>query len=251
MAGLFELLGFLPLEYQRAAVEAGGASFPISHRTHSAENAPPIHIVAVDQPLDERGPARPDSSRSGPGLPQPLRGPLGCGHQRSQTPTLARQCTAFQAYVLGVRPSGHDRRATSTVSLSFSTACFTRRASPSNGVEPHECLLEGYYTQGIEEGGRVREKLRDGVKSALEVLGTTLVEHPRNDVLRDRLRSGRLDEASYYRQLLNFVYRMLFLMVTEERKLLSTGADHERQTIYDRYYSISRLPRPRGTVFCR
>ena len=63
---------------------------------------------------------------------------------------------------------------------------------PGNGVEPHECLLEGYYTQGIEEGGRVREKLRDGVKSALEVLGTALVEHPRNDVLRDTLRSGRL-----------------------------------------------------------
>ena len=34
---------------------------------------------------------------------------------------------------------------------------------------------------------------------------------------------------------------MLFLMVTEERKLLSTGAHHERQTIYDRYYSITRL----------
>ena len=79
------------------------------------------------------------------------------------------------------------------------------------------------------------------LKSALEVLGTALVEHPRNDVLRDTLRSGRLDEVSYYRQLLNFVYRMLFLMVTEERKLLSTGADHERQTVYDRYYSISRL----------
>ena len=101
--------------------------------------------------------------------------------------------------------------------------------------------MEGYYTQGIEEGGRVREKLRDGVKSALEVLGTALVEHPRNDVLRDTLRSGRLDEAGYYRQLLNFVYRMLFLMVTEERKLLSTGTDHDRQTIYDRYYSITRL----------
>ena len=36
MAELFEVLGFPSLEYQRAAVEAGGASFPISHRTHGA-----------------------------------------------------------------------------------------------------------------------------------------------------------------------------------------------------------------------
>ena len=33
MSDLVELLGFTPLEYQRAAVDAGGASFPISHRT--------------------------------------------------------------------------------------------------------------------------------------------------------------------------------------------------------------------------
>ena len=240
MAGLFELLGFLPLEYQRAAVEAGGASFPISHRTHSAENAPPIHIVAVDQPLDERGPAR----RSPHALVQDflnrseaLWGVVTNGaklrllrdNARLSKPTYLE--FDIQAMIEG--------NAYSEFVVLYRLLHATR--FPSNGVEPHECLLEGYYTQGIEEGGRVREKLRDGVKSALEVLGTALVEHPRNDVLRDTLRSGRLDEASYYRQLLNFVYRMLFLMVTEERKLLSTGTNHERQTIYDRYYSITRL----------
>ena len=240
MAGLFELLGFLPLEYQRAAVEAGGASFPISHRTHSAENAPPIHIVAVDQPLDERGPAR----RTPHALVQDflnrseaLWGVVTNGaklrllrdSERLSKPTYLE--FDIQAMIEG--------NAYGEFVVLYRLLHATR--FPSNGVEPHECLLEGYYTQGIEEGGRVREKLRDGVKSALEVLGTALVEHPRNDVLRDTLRSGRLDEVSYYRQLLNFVYRMLFLMVTEERKLLSTRTDHERQTIYDRYYSITRL----------
>ena len=240
MAGLFELLGFLPLEYQRAAVEAGDASFPISHRTHSAENAPPIHIVAVDQPLDERGPAR----RTPHALVQDflnrseaLWGVVTNGAKLRLLRASAR--LSKPTYLEFDIQAMIEGNAYGEFVVLYRLLHATR--FPSNGVEPHECLLEGYYTQGIEEGGRVREKLRDGVKSALEVLGTALVEHPRNDVLRDTLRAGRLDEASYYRQLLNFVYRMLFLMVTEERKLLSTRTDHERQTIYDRYYSITRL----------
>ena len=240
MAGLFELLGFLPLEYQRAAVEAGGASFPISHRTHSAENAPPIHIVAVDQPLDDRGPAR----RTPHALVQDflnrseaLWGVVTNGAKLRLLRDSAR--LSKPTYLEFDIQAMIEGNAYGEFVVLYRLLHATR--FPSNGVEPHECLLEGYYTQGIEEGGRVRERLRDGVKSALEVLGTALVEHPHNDVLRDTLRSGRLDEAGYYRQLLNFVYRMLFLMVTEERKLLSTGAHHERQTIYDRYYSITRL----------
>ena len=240
MAGLFELLGFLPLEYQRAAVEAGGASFPISHRTHSAENAPPIHIVAVDQPLDERGPAR----RTPHALVQDflnrseaLWGVVTNGAKLRLLRDSAR--LSKPTYLEFDIQAMIEGNAYSEFVVLYRLLHATR--FPSNGVEPHECLLEGYYTQGIEEGGRVRERLRDGVKSALEVLGTALVEHPRNDVLRDTLHSGRLDEAGYYRQLLNFVYRMLFLMVTEERKLLSTGAHHERQSIYNRYYSITRL----------
>ena len=111
---------------------------------------------------------------------------------------------------------------------------------PHSGMEPHECLLESYYNQGIEEGGRVREKLRDGVRNALEVLGSALVQHPDSEALREAL-SGRLDDTTYYRQLLNFVYRMLFLMVTEERRLLFTSGDIRQQAVYDRYYSITHL----------
>ena len=240
MAEFFELLGFPPLEYQRAAVDAGGASFLISHRTHSAENAPPIHIVAVDQPLDERGPAR----RTPHALVQDflnrseaLWGVVSNGARLRLLRDSAR--LSKPTYLEFDIQAMIEGNAYGEFVVLYRLLHATR--FPGNGVEPHECLLEGYYTQGIKEGGRVREKLRDGVKSALEVLGTALVEHARNDVLRDTLRSGRLDKVGYYRQLLNFVYRMLFLMVTEERKLLSTGADHERQTIYDRYYSISRL----------
>ena len=240
MAGLFELLGFPPLEYQRAAVEAGGASFPISHRAHGAENAPPIHIVAVDQQLDERGAAR----RTPHALVQDflnrseaLWGVVTNGARLRLLRDSAR--LSKPTYLEFDIQAMIEGNAYGEFVVLYRLLHATR--FPCDGVEPHECLLEGYYTQGIEEGGRVREKLRDGVKSALEVLGTSLVGHTRNDPLRDELRDGRLDETGCYRQLLNFVYRMLFLMVTEERKLLATESDAQHQAVYDRYYSVTRL----------
>jgi hypothetical protein len=43
---------------------------------------------------------------------------------------------------------------------------------PRGAGDAHECWLERYYQQGIEQGGRVRERLSVGVKEALEILGT-------------------------------------------------------------------------------
>jgi hypothetical protein len=57
-----------------------------------------------------------------------------------------------------------------------------RSRLPVDGGDPHDCLLETWYQQGIDEGGRVRERLRDGVKSALETLGSGFLGHPVNAV---------------------------------------------------------------------
>ena len=48
------------------------------------------------------------------------------------------------------------------------------------GHPPENCLLEKYYQQSIEKGGRVRDNLRDGVEEALKVLGTGFLQHPDN-----------------------------------------------------------------------
>ena len=56
--------------------------------------------------------------------------------------------------------------------------------------------------------------------------------------------SGRqLPALDLYRELLRLVYRLLFLMVAEERKLLflDDPEKRERQEIYTRWYSIERL----------
>jgi hypothetical protein len=118
-----------------------------------------------------------------------------------------------------------------------------RSRLPAEAEEPGKCLLETWYQQGIEEGGRVRRDLRNGVKAALEILGSGFLGHPDNHALRARLERGELNEAWLYRELLNLIYRLLFLMVAEERRLLfapavETSARHE---VYLRWYGIGRL----------
>ncbi len=238
---LFELLGFPPPQYQRASIEAGGATFPISHFTHAGENATPVHIVAVNQGLDERGAA---NRRTPHALVQDflnrseaLWGVVTNGAKLRLLRDSARlsKPTYLEFDLQGIIEGNAYGEFVVLYRLLHATRF------PREGVDPHNCLLEDYYNQGIEEGGRVREKLRDGVKSALEVLGTALVGHPPNEDLRNALQRGQLDETGYYRQLLNFVYRMLFLMVTEERKLLFTEANPQGQAVYDRYYSVTSL----------
>ena len=244
---LFELLGFEPLEYQRSAIDLGGVPFAISHRTHKGETAPPVHIVAVDQRLDERG----SGNRRTPhalvqdylNRSEALWGVVTNGAKLRLLRDSARQ--SKPTYLEFDLESMMEGNTYSEFVILYRLLHVTR--FPDEEKEPHECLLENYYTQGIEEGGRVRDKLRVGVKRALEILGSALIRHPDNEALRNQIRNGLLNETAYYRELLRFVYRMLFLMVTEERKLLFKGGDGtgsaklQHQTIYERYYSISRL----------
>ncbi len=238
-AKFFELLSFPSLEYQRTAIEAGGTSFPISYLTGGLDISTPVHIVAVDQGLDER----PGRGRTPHALVQDylnrseaLWGMVTNGAKLRLLRDSAR--LSKPTYLEFDIQAMMEGNAYSEFVALYRLVHATRL--PQIGIEPHECLLETYYNQGIEEGGRVREKLRDGVRNALEILGTALVQHPDSEALRDAL-SGRLGETAYYRQLLNFVYRMLFLMVTEERRLLFTSGNVRQQVVYDRYYSIAQL----------
>jgi hypothetical protein len=89
--------------------------------------------------------------------------------------------------------------------------------------------------------------LRIGVKAALETLGSRFLRHKDNDPLRAKIADGRLTEAQLYRKLLNLIYRLLFLMVAEERKLLflPVADAAARHDVYLRWYGIGRL-RERG-----
>ncbi len=110
--------------------------------------------------------------------------------------------------------------------------------------QPHRCLLEQWSQEAASAGTRARDKLRDGVESAIVALGCGVLEHPANRALRARLRNRELVPEALQRQLLRIVYRLLFLLVAEARGLLHPAdADPEAKQRYERHYSVARLRR--------
>jgi hypothetical protein len=107
---------------------------------------------------------------------------------------------------------------------------------------PEDCWLENWTRVTRVVGTRAREDLRKGVQRAIEALGAGFLAHPANEPLREDLRSGRLDKQDYYRELLRFVYQLIFLFVAEDRDLLAPPSTTvEAKDRYIRYYSTTRL----------
>ena len=238
---LFERLGYR-LHFQRAAIQAGGQSFPISHRIGEADNATPVHAVAFGQKLDERG----EQKRSPHALLQEY---LNKSDTLWGIVTNGRELRLLRNNARSSRPSYMaidletilDSNLYNEFALVF--RLLHRSRFPDNNEEPHDCLVESWYQQGIEEGGRVRRDLRNGVKSALETLGSGFLAHPANAALRAKLDNDGLTDLQLYRELLNLIYRLLFLMVAEERRLLFVpeAGEAARHEVYLRWYGIGRL----------
>lgn len=117
---------------------------------------------------------------------------------------------------------------------------------PRTKNEADQCLLEKYYQDSIESGNRIRDGLSQAVKESLLALGNGFLQHEHNTALREKIKSGQLTAKNYYRQLLRIVYRLLFLMVTEERDLIydpddKSDATQRLKRIYLQFYSIARL----------
>ena len=239
---LLEILGY-ELTYQPRAAVVDGNSYAISHRPGDDPDAPPVHIVATDRKLDSRGEG---GQRSPHALVQeylnrtdPLWGIVTNGVRLRLLRDSAR--LARPTYVEFDLEAIFEENLYSEFVV-FWRLCHRSRL-PQGADDAYECLFEQYHQQGIDEGGRVRERLREGIEEALVILGTGFLQHPDSGRLREALAADRLDDVGYYRQLLRLIYRLLFLMVAEERRLLLLP-DHEnrsRQDIYTRWYSVARL----------
>jgi hypothetical protein len=100
------------------------------------------------------------------------------------------------------------------------------------------CWLERYHQDSIEQGTRIREGLRLAVTEALEIFGTGFLTHLDNAALREQVARGELCPEAYFNYLLRLVYRLLFLMVTEERGLVFPRAiPRQNIQLYYDYYS--------------
>jgi hypothetical protein len=110
------------------------------------------------------------------------------------------------------------------------------------GDKPEETWLEKWHRMARASGIRILDNLRDGVEKAITALGQGFLSHRNNKELIEKLRTGQLAAIDFYRQLLRMVYRLIFLLVAENRDLLLLPeASPEAKDRYNNYYSISRL----------
>jgi hypothetical protein len=116
----------------------------------------------------------------------------------------------------------------------------TRFGKPAEPVD--SCPLERWREAGREEGTRAREHLRAGVEQALLALGHGFLTHPENHMLRKSLQDGTLTRMAYFQELLRLVYRLIFLLTIEERRLLHpSDVSDTAKELYSSGYSVSRL----------
>jgi len=108
------------------------------------------------------------------------------------------------------------------------------------GAPASDCALERWREAGGREGAAARERLRDGVEAALKALGTGFLTNNRE--LRQRVQTGELPLTDFFGQLLRLVYRLIFLLVAEDRGLLhAPEASSAARSLYAKGYSLSSL----------
>jgi hypothetical protein len=268
---LLRILGYT-LERNRQAPVVAGRTYAISHRAGDADDAPPIHITGVRVSLDGRPPSPPRTPpRAG-----------GTGGVRMSPHALVQEYLNATDHLWGIVTNGvrlrllrESARFTRPTYVEFDLQAMLegerfsdfallyrllhRSRLPQRAADAPECWLERYHQQALAEGGRVRDRLRDGVEQALKTLANGLLRHPANERLRRALASGDLTPLAFYRQVLRLVYRLLFLMVAEERALIAAAppqsppraggfggveGDADRAlAIYQAHYSMARLRR--------
>jgi hypothetical protein len=245
---LLETLGY-DLIFQRKAPEVDGRIYAISHTAGEENGAPPIHVVAFDQDLDKRPPAG-RGTMSPHALVQDFLNrteELWGAVTNGMVFRLLRDSSYFTRPAYIEFDLGQILEGERLDEFIFFYRIAHRTRLPRSADDAPDCLLERYHLEAIEQGGRIRDGLRDAVEASILNLGNGFLAHPHNEALREEVRTGALSPRSFYKQLLYLIYRMLFLMVAEERGLLAGDSDGAERTIgsatepYSEYFSFSRL----------
>jgi hypothetical protein len=125
---------------------------------------------------------------------------------------------------------------------SFSTLwlLFHRTRFGNEGTPATDCGLERWRDAGAKEGEASRDRLAGQVQLALKLLGSGFLEA--NPDLSKRLQSGDIPLTDWFNELLRLVYRLIFLMVAEDRNLLHPPkAPAAARKLYAEGYSLSAL----------
>jgi hypothetical protein len=240
---LLGLLGY-QIEYQARGAELNGKSYNISHRaTNRAQT--PVQIVGYreDAALDRRAA---NARMSAHGVVQEY---LNLSEQLYGIATNGRVLRLLRDSSRLIKLSfvefDLDRIFTDGLFTDFAILYRLLHATrlPLSNETAAESLIERYHQDSLDSGARIREGLSRAVETAILAFANGFLSHPANGELRSAITDGRLTPDAYYKHLLRLIYRLLFLMVIEERDLVFPKDQNNRRQrdLYREYYSIQRL----------
>ena len=248
MIPLFRILGYDVEKAPAFTHPDTGKSYAISHQATNL-NGFPIHIMGVNDDLDRR------RQSSGPRL-----GP------HALTQEYLNNTEHTYALVTNGRYLRLLRDATRLVRLSYLEFNLEKMMEeelyaefallfrllhatrmPISPEEIEESPIEYYHQESLASGSRIRENLSKAVEASIRELANGFLNHSRNEELHERIERGTLKAGDLYAELLQLIYRLLFLIVIEERNLVYPESKDEqlqrqRKLYYD-FYSIERLRR--------
>ncbi|WP_182878144.1 Eco57I restriction-modification methylase domain-containing protein [Microbispora sp. H10670] len=242
---LLQELGFGRVPYQRGGLQVAGKDFPVSHLW----NTVPMHLLGWHTELDKSVPGV--SKRAPQSMLQEflnlsddhLWGVLSNGRRLR----ILRDSTSLvgSAYVEFDLEAIFDGELYAEFVLLYTllhASRFELIAGDDATPTYADCWLEKWRAFAAETGLRARDQLRDGVKDALEALGTGFLFA--NPKLREQLASGRLSREEFHHELLRLVYQLIFIFVAEDRgALLDPAAPQDAKDRYTDYFSSRRLRR--------
>jgi hypothetical protein len=247
MLPLFTTLGY---DVEKANAEMmDNKSYAISHRAANLQGFP-VHIMGINDSLDKRREA------SGPRLsPHAL---VQEYLNKSEDYLYALVTNGRQLRLL--RDSSRlvrltylefdlekimDEEIYADFAILYRLLHATRM--PKEKGDGENAVIEFYHQEALSSGTRIREKLSEAVEYAIKELANGFLKHTANDKLRLNVQDGLTSPDDFYLQSLRLVYRMLFLLVIEDRGLVYPEKLDEngrkKREIYWKFYSMDRLRR--------
>ena len=105
-----------------------------------------------------------------------------------------------------------------------------------------DSLIEKYHQDALDSGSRIREGLSQAVETSIRSLANGFLNHPDNVELREKIENQEIKASAFYQYQLQLIYRLLFLMVIEERNLVfPADANKSKREIYYEFYSVNHL----------
>lgn len=245
---LLGLLGY-QLDFQPKSAEANGKLYPLSHRVAN-RGGTIVHVTGYRDPsgLDRKAEQRSGALRMSAhamvqeylNLADELYGLVTNGR------VLRLLRDSSRLIKLTYLEFDLDRIFSDGLFADFAVLYRLLHATrlPANRDEAAQSWIERYHQDSLDAGSRIREGLSKAVEHAIKNLANGFLQHKGNDDFRQQIESGQLTAEEFYKHLLRLIYRLLFLMVIEERGLVfPSGVQTRHREIYEQFYSLMRLRR--------